>query len=133
MSNAIPEDLKEMKIIAAALRDMQERDRATKEWAGITELHNFYAAFAPSACIALIERVAAAEAERDALKADNKALVLIADSRQATIERLSAPVTFTEAESVLGKDSLPGDVTFRVAACGFADALIAARKDAQCR
>ena len=46
---------------------------------------------------------------------------------KAQVERLSAPVTFAEAESVLGCPKYPGDHTFAIAATEFACQVIAAR------
>jgi hypothetical protein len=115
MSNAIPEDL----------RDLYENGCGVgKRFLGL-EVKT------------LIERIAAAEAERDALKADKKALVLIADSRQATIERLSAPVSrHNEADCILQRYLITGGRQYRYTKQDATDleALvkewIAARKDA---
>jgi hypothetical protein len=51
-----------------------------------------YAGISPASELATARRTI------ERLKADKKALVLIADSRQATIERLSAPVSETECD-----------------------------------
>jgi predicted nucleic acid-binding Zn-ribbon protein len=68
----------------------------------------------------LEQELATARQTIERLKADKKALVLIADSRQATIERLSAPVS--DAEWITAIQS-----TFT--ARSFADKLIAARSN----
>jgi chromosome segregation ATPase len=135
MSNAIPEDLKGM--YADALMD------SSKPW--------FWAQILPSRIVALIERIAAAEAERNRLRVDlyelrdvvtaenfaemqqraEKAEAELATARQ-TIQRLSAPVSDAENKylfdlhDVLSEQDREPAPDIRKAV----NALIAARKDA---
>ena len=125
MSNAqTPEDLKRMMAVASALRDEQQRIQNTAEWAGIKELHSFYAAFTPSVCIALIHRIAAVEAE-------------LAEARE-TIKRLSAPVSDEKCPECRGTGTVADYVGLEMrcveAECGHCNGkgIIAARaKDTQ--
>jgi hypothetical protein len=135
MSNAIPEDLKGM--YADALMD------SSKPW--------FWAQILPSRIVALIERIAAAEAERNRLRVDlyelrdvvtaenfaemqqraEKAEAELVTARQ-TIQRLSAPVSDAENKylfdlhDVLSEQDREPAPDIRKAV----NALIAARKDA---
>jgi hypothetical protein len=116
MSNAIPEDLKG--VYADALMD------SSKPW--------FWSQILPSKIVSLIERIAAAEAERDALNKGYQEVMAerlslreeLATARQ-TIERLSAPVSDAECNVVMFR--VDSGHTFGV----ILDALIAARKDAK--
>jgi hypothetical protein len=135
MSNAIPEDLKGM--YADALMD------SSKPW--------FWAQILPSRIVALIERIAAAEAERNRLRVDlyelrdvvtaenfaemqqraEKAEAELVTARR-TIQRLSAPVSDAENKylfdlhDVLSEQDREPAPDIRKAV----NALIAARKDA---
>lgn len=46
---------------------------------------------------------------------------------EAQNRQLREPIRGEEAEAILGTDKLPGDATFRIAACGFFDQVMQAR------